>query len=311
MLYKAKAPGSLILLGEYAVLSGKPAIVCAIDQFIEVTIQPRQDQLIKIQSTLGQYTTDIFSIKIQAPFKYVLATLPKQLPSGCDIIIRGNCESSIGLGSSAAVTVATQVAVHLWLKKSFTPEDLWHQTLSIIHRVQGKGSGADLAASIYGGVISFQNNPLRVEHLASLLPICCVYSGNKLTTSQAIHLNQERRQQQPALFAAMDEAMTQLTLAAIPIIKNQDWPALGLLLDQAQEIMISLGVSNELLNTMIEKLRNQPEIWGAKISGSGMGDCIIGLGHLQKNVFPMDSLQQQLGVRQIPVAIAASGVEFE
>ena len=37
MLFKASAPGSLMLLGEYAVLQGKSALVCAIDKRMMVS----------------------------------------------------------------------------------------------------------------------------------------------------------------------------------------------------------------------------------------------------------------------------------
>lgn len=308
MSYKAKAPGSLMLLGEYAVLDGHPAIVAAINQFIEVTITPRSDSQIYIQSALGQYHTSLTALHVQAPFEYVLTALAQDLPSGCDIVISGNCESGIGLGSSAAVTVATLQAINTWLKKTITAADLWHQALSVIHRVQGNGSGADIAASIYGGVIYFKNNPFQVEKITTDLPICCVYSGNKLKTAHAIEQLQIRRQQQPDFFAAIEKNIAQLTIDAVPFIKNKNWPALGMIFNQAQQAMISLGVSNDLLNTLIDKLGEQSSIFGAKISGSGLGDCVIGLGTFSNNIFPIDAWQQQMGVRQIPVAISATGV---
>jgi mevalonate kinase len=347
-----------MLLGEYAVLAGKPAIVCAIDKFIQVTLQPRQDQQIHIQSALGTLTTPLASIVMQSPFEYVLTalTLKRQLPSGCDILITGDCESGIGLGSSAAVTVATLAAVHAWLEKTvINAENLWHQAMAVIQHIQGKGSGADLAASIYGGVIAFQNNPLQVERIASTLPICAIYSGKKLITAHAIDQMNQKRQQQPAFFAALDEAIAQLSLSAIPAIKNQDWQTLGALFNEAQKIMVKMGVSNELLNALIDTLRNYDArsltvalhlphsatiehethlpmhaphfqaqhnaasearplgsassfIFGAKISGSGLGDCVIGLGNLPQNIFPLDAAQQTIGVRQIPLTITASGV---
>jgi mevalonate kinase len=40
LMYKASAPGSLMLLGEYAVLHDYPALVCAIDKRISVIIEP-------------------------------------------------------------------------------------------------------------------------------------------------------------------------------------------------------------------------------------------------------------------------------
>lgn len=312
MLYHAKAPGSLMILGEYAVLAGKPAITCAINKFIHVTLQPRQDTQIHIQSQLGTYTTSLETINVQPPFDYVLAALAlnQPLPSGCELVISGDCESGIGLGSSAAVTIAVIVVLNQWLKRTtITAADLWHQGMQVIQHVQGVGSGADLAASIYGGVIVFQSNPLRVEQISTTLPLTAIYSGNKLKTIQAIQRVNKQRQQQPLFFAAIDEAMGELSTAAITFIKKQDWPTLGLLWNQAQEAMVKLGVSNELLDALLTTLRHEPTIFGAKISGSGLGDCVIGLGTLQQVIFPVDPSQRQAGVRQIPLAVSPTGVE--
>src|SRR6185295_6471595 len=44
----ARAPGKLFLLGEYAVLDGAPAIVAAVDRFIEVRLTPRTVRTVRI-----------------------------------------------------------------------------------------------------------------------------------------------------------------------------------------------------------------------------------------------------------------------
>lgn len=55
--YKASAPGSLMLLGEYAVMHDYPALVCAIDKRITVTLVPSDDEVIEIDSALGSHHT--------------------------------------------------------------------------------------------------------------------------------------------------------------------------------------------------------------------------------------------------------------
>ena len=41
---KASAPGSLMLMGEHAVLRGQPAIVCAISKRMKIKLKPRADR---------------------------------------------------------------------------------------------------------------------------------------------------------------------------------------------------------------------------------------------------------------------------
>lgn len=61
-----------------------------------------------------------------------------------------------GLGSSAAVTTAVVSAVlHLLFKKEPTKELLFRLAAVAHVRTQGNGSGADIAASVYGGMIEY------------------------------------------------------------------------------------------------------------------------------------------------------------
>ena len=57
--WHASAPGKLMILGEYAVLEGHPAIVAAITRRITVTLEPRPDQILHIQSDLANHQTTI------------------------------------------------------------------------------------------------------------------------------------------------------------------------------------------------------------------------------------------------------------
>jgi len=65
--------------------------------------------------------------------------------------------------------------------------------------------------------------------------------------------------------------------------------------------MDALGVNDATLSEMIWRLRAQPTILGAKISGSGLGDCVLGLGELSAPL-PWES---------IPVSVAPTGVEIK
>jgi len=231
------------------------------------------------------------------------------LPSGCDIIINAQLQSDIGLGSSAAVTVALVAALNLWLGQThLTKEQLWQEVKTIILDIQGRGSGADIAASIYGGVIAFRNNPLHIRQLTQFPLICAIYSGEKTTTVKAIETIKKRYNKNPEKFENLFDTLDQISQQAIDAINYKDWKSLGCLFNEAQQHMNQLGVNNAILESIIQILRQQAHIFGAKISGSGLGDCAIGLGHISKGIFPMDNQQKMLGVKQIPMAISAQGV---
>lgn len=288
MLYLAKAPGSLMIMGEYAVLHGKTALVCAIDQFLTVKIHPRDDDTIIIDSELGHYEGDRLNRVLSSPFEYVLAAINLINPStGCYIEITSEFSPHLGLGSSAAVITATLAALHVWQKIPFTHEHLWHEAKKILEEVQGSGSGADLAASIYGGIIAFKNSPFQVTRLPHPFPLCAVYSGKKIKTSQAIDRMQQRETSHPSFFTHLYESSEILAQSAIRSIQQKDWKTLGTLFDLNHGLLVTLGVSTDILETLRYKMKQQPEILGAKISGSGWGDCLIGIGTLT----PEDDMQ--------------------
>ena len=298
-----------MLLGEYAVLHGKAALVAAIDKFIFVSLIPRNDDTVYIHSSLGELTANRHHLQHLPPFEFVLTTLAsKKLPTGCDVIIESDLPNTTGLGSSAAVTVALLAAMNAWLKTPLTKNKLWLEAMNVIKVVQGQGSGADCAASIYGGVITFRNRPLYIVSLKKRPPIVVVYSGKKLTTAQAIDIMNTRRQQQPTFYRDVDEKMDKLTLSAINIINASDWQAFGRLLNEGQKLMIALGVNNKILDSLINQLREKPSIFGAKISGSGLGDCVIGVGILPSNVFPQNDNEKNFGVKQIPLTVTSEGI---
>lgn len=319
MPFKASAPGSLMLLGEYAVLYGHLAIICAIDKRITVTISPREDQMIFISSSLGNYHTHLSELSLEKPFQFILQTLISyrhHLKKGCDIEVTSTFSDQIGLGSSAAVTVATLAALNKWHHLGESEKDLVYQGQRIIQTVQGIGSGADIAASVSGGVLSFMKEPLNFEKYEMILPFSVWYSGFKTKTAEAIkQVNQHFSNDNSRLHDIMKK-IGDLVLRGQRYLQSgsqKNMPAtlkkLGEIMQQQQIYLESLAVSLPILRAMIKAMNvDLKKIMGAKISGSGLGDCIIGLGYEGIPV-PRDlSLQ---GVEAIPLSMTLRGVECE
>lgn len=271
-LFKASAPGSLILMGEYAVLSGAPAIVMAIHSTITITLTPRTDTTIIIDSALGQYQTTLNSLNITSPFEYVLTMLKyyrEKIPSGFSLKIDSEFSHAMGLGSSAAVTAALLKVLNDWLTLSLDNASLWKVGLSVIHQVQGKGSGADLAASLYGGTLVFYSHPFQVRHLTCNFPLHAFFSGEKVSTKIAL--------QKITPTPHWIQEMKLCTEKAIAAIEKNDEIHLGKLLNEGQKLLRNLNVSTASIENIIETVRKAGSM-GAKISGSGLGDCVIALG---------------------------------
>jgi mevalonate kinase len=315
MSYSSSAPGSLMLFGEHAVLHGMQALCCAVDQRIHVMLTPRQDRNIYLSSThLGQCKLSLDNLTIRAPFKFVLTAIERyrsQLPSGFDLNIHSEFSSSLGLGSSSAVTVATLGVLMQWLELSISPFELFSAAKEVIVAVQGIGSGADVAAAVFGGVVAYRMQPVEIKTFASTPNIVLVYSGAKVPTRTVIQYVSQQQQADPERYQQLFNAIDVCATAAITALQEQNWQTFGELMNQHQTLQQALGVSTPLLDELITHLRQQPQILGAKISGSGLGDCVIGLGTLAENFFPVTPKQHKAGVKQIPVNISTTGYQHE
>ncbi len=307
MLFKASAPGSLMLLGEYAVLHGHFALACAIDKRMTVSLAPRLDKKIILHSALGNYETDLVHFHIVPPFQFVLTTLhslKKYVSTGCDITIEADFSATIGFASSAAVTVATLAAIGQWINVIFSEEELIRRARNIVRQVQGLGSGTDVAAAVLGGMIAYRVRPFFYEKLAANYPLTVVYSGSKTPTAEAVKLIEKKFTTQPKIFQMLLRTINQCVVAGIDAVKKSDWHAFGELLTIQQGMMSALGVNTPTLNGIIEVLHQQPSILGAKISGSGLGDCVVGLG-------AVDTMHFAGNASQIKVAMTQRGVFCE
>ena len=303
---KASAPGSTLVLGEHSVLSGEPAIVCAVDQRIHITLTPRGDRQVYIQSTLGDYTGHLDHPAPNKTHRFtfcILRLFREKLSHGFNIDIASEFSHQVGLGSSAALTAAIIAALHQFLYGTMELPAIMETALLIINTVQGRGSGADLAASLYGGLISYNTVPaMQVTPLNKELPLTLYYSGYKTETSEVLKQVAADTQLCPGLYKKLYALMGDCTREAIDAITREDLIHLGWCMNYYHGLLDALGVCDQKLAEINYTLRQQKAVLGSKISGSGLGDCLIALGKPDD-----DTLVSQ----RIPIKTATIGVTLE
>ncbi len=280
------APGSLMLLGEHAVLHGKHALVCAINRRISIQLIPVADDSVEIASELGEYQSLLPDLAEHPSFKFVLQAIKQhrdRIPSGFKLKIDSEFSADIGFGSSAAVTVATHAALMKWVDGTEpSKEELFAHALESVHTVQGRGSGADLAASIFGGIVVYSTVP-EFQSVEAILPLTAVYCGYKTPTAAVIQTVEALRKADPAKFERIFSEIDMGVREALVALEEDDRTLFALVLDRNQQLMDEMGVNTPELREIVEALRNDPEIGGSKISGSGLGDCAVGIGHSRLN----------------------------
>lgn len=316
MLYKASAPGSLMLLGEHAVLHGGDALVAAINYRMHVTLTPRIDSKIKITSVIGNFECDIATLRVISPFEFILTVLLKyqsRFPSGFDFQAHSEFSHQIGFASSAAVTVSTLRVIHSWLNLSVTNDALILEARDMIRQVQGMGSGADVAASVLGGVVAFRAEPFFAEKLTYHYPLTVVYSGAKTKTAEVIRYVNDKFKNNQATYEKIMSDIANCATAGIVASRSNNHVALGNMMTAQQLLMHELKVNTQHLQMVIDAIKSDSNILGAKISGSGLGDCAIGLGRANELTLPAYIYpERKVGpITRYPCEIDSRGVCLE
>ena len=289
-----------MLMGEHAVLRGKGAIVAAVNQRLNIKMTVNDTRTIEIKSELGHYSKPLSELTIEKPFSFILASILKFQPDcGLSLDIKSDFDAQLGLGSSAAVA-ACMVALLRDLKaEAFDQRAIFDDALSIIRSVQGgKGSGADLAASVYGGLLYYKikSDKIEITPLKHIPAIHCFYSGAKEKTTDVIDFVSRNEAKNPTRYLELFNEMDELVMQAKAAINQANWDEFASLITLNQALMTEMKLVNEPIRKILNALSTEPKVSAAKISGSGLGDCVFALGELSEN-FCYDALDLHLSER--------------
>ncbi|WP_415906044.1 mevalonate kinase [Neptuniibacter sp. QD72_48] len=303
---KVTVPGSLMLMGEHAVLFGHKALACAVDKYIHIECEPISTQEVLIDSALAQYRSPLKDLVADDRLSFVLAAVAMyadRLPSGIKVTIRSEFSHTVGLGSSAAVTAGVVAALASFVNDETDLDSLFDRSLAVVHQVQGgRGSGTDLVASIFGSIVSYRVKPRKINALSALPDISLYYAGYKTKTPDVLKHVEDLASHYPELYQQIYQLMGSVTDNAEQAIAQQDWQQLGQLMNNYQGLMDALGVADKAICDIVYSLRQSEHITGAKISGSGLGDCVIALG---------SDPDLYIAYEQIPVSVSSQGVSIE
>ncbi len=292
-----------MLAGEHAVLHGEAALCAAIQQRLQVTLRPRSDRKLFIDSALGQFEGSLDDLKIESPFTFILGALQQQQPGkGMSLQVESEFSSNIGFGSSAAVLLATLAVLAAAEGQPLEPKQLFADAFEVLQRVQGRGSGTDLAAACFGGVVHYRMHPREIESFPLELPLSAHYAGYKTPTAEVLRIMAAREQEDPEPYAQLYRQLGEEVEAARMALRKQSLPELASAFRRHQQLQVALGVSDPTLDQMIRSLEAQPEVLAAKISGSGLGDCVIALGPASTSI---------PGYEAYPLHIDPQGVRLE
>ncbi len=282
----ASAPGKVILFGEHAVVYGQPAMAFAVNKRAFINLKPGSGEKSIIKSSdlnlaisidLNEEKKD-FKREKKSIINYIIAAL-YEVHDGSPLDIQLHLEIPVGagLGSSAAVTVATLAAAYQHHHKKISTPQLAKKAHEVELTVQGRASSLDTAVSTYGGLIYLNEHgeiiPLNFNLPNSMVIGYTSYRGN---TAVMVGSVREKRDRFPEIMDPIISSIGRIASQARKLIAEDDMDLnyLGELMNINHGLLDSMGVNTKEISNMIFNARRSGAI-GAKITGAGGGGSII------------------------------------
>ena len=244
----------MFLFGEHAVVYGKPGIAMAIKPRVFVTVRETK----RPQRAKSSYIDGCFEAMGVSGSVYINSQIP----------------SSSGLGSSAAVTVATLSAINDEFGKNKTREEIANMAFEIEKTVQkGRASPTDTTVSTYGGIVLITGNSRRRLPPQNMHLVV----GDSLishSTAKMVEQVSDLKKKHPQIVDSVLAAIESVSLAAIHHL--DDPKELGHYMNMNHSLLEALGVGHPQLSRLVLAARSAGA-YGAKITGAGGGGCMVAL----------------------------------
>ena len=257
-----QAHSKIILIGEHAVVYGYPAISLPLLE-VEVTCR-----VVPATTPWRLFEEDTLSMAVYASLEYLNIK---------DAYIRCQIDSAIpekrGMGSSAAISIAAIRAVFDYYQAEL-PDDVLEILVNRAEMIAHMNpSGLDAKTCLSDQSIRFIKN-VGFEELAMDLSAYLVIADTGVYghTREAIQVVESKGKEALTFLYALGE----LTQQAEEAIKARDAVMLGEILTKAHGNLKEIGVSSLEADTLVETALHHGAL-GAKMSGGGLGGCIIAL----------------------------------
>ncbi|HMJ52763.1 MAG TPA: hypothetical protein VK540_11825 [Polyangiaceae bacterium] len=298
----ARAPGKVVLSGAYAVLEGSAALVAAVDRYVIADGRQEAEFVTpEVREALDNRGA------IRAPWFDARALRDEA------------SDRKLGLGSSAAILVASLAALELGTEPMLDDATLARRVFDAAlcaHRIaQGGGSGIDVAASAFGGILRFQlpteagvlPTTTQVE-LPKPLVIRVWSSTSAASTSVMLAGVAALRKARPSEHRAI---LDELASAADAAAEARTGTAYIAACRRQLAGLASLGrlAHVPIVTSEVAELDRAAQLAGAAVlpSGAGGGDIVLMVSEEPPNADLEDSARR-LGLVPLSLALGARGV---
>lgn len=276
------APGKVILVGEHAVVYGRPAIAVPVtDVRADVIVEDTNGRPgVTIHAEDIGRVIDVCSAPLQEPLSLTVRNALGHI--GMDVqrvqlslTIRSSIPVASGMGSGAAIAAAMvrALAAHLnYPLDRAIISSIVYETEKIHH---GTPSGIDNTVVVFEQPVYFRRGwPIATFDVKRPFWLAIGDTGVPSLTKAAVSDVRAAWQRDPERYDGIFDQIGALVDAARQAIESGHVEVLGALMDENQRLLRHLDVSSPELEALIASAR-QEGARGAKLSGGGRGGSVI------------------------------------
>ena len=254
---RSSAPGAAFLLGEHAVVYDEPALLIAVDRRAKVTVEaapeddlPNSPYVAEAVERVRDSTGEATPVRVE---------VESDVPVGA------------GLGSSAAVTVATLHAASRELGEPMSVGAVAREAHAVEHSVQGAASPADTYTSATGGYVVVEGDERRTLD-APEARFVVGYDGGSAPTGEMVE-NVAQLVDDTDVAADIVGSIGELSRRGVEHVESGEFGSIADLMDMNHGLLDALGVSSSSLSRMVWAARDAGG--SAKLTGAGGAGCVV------------------------------------
>lgn len=282
-VFQGRGHGKIILLGEHAVVYGRPALAAAIPRGCEAWAERAQDSTLSVEPwgvtvRAAEPEQDPERELLRRGFAVICGRYNEAHGGGFKLTARMGIPGGAGLGGSAALSVSVIRALDTLLSVSHTEREVIELSMAWEREFHGNPSGIDSAMAARGGVALYR----RGEELAGVqaggsLSLVVANSGEHGSTKAMVASVARQHARDQVKAEQIFDAIAAIVCNGKSALEAGERERFGQLMDLNQTLLNSLMLSTNTLEEMCQLARAAGAL-GAKLTGGGGGGCMIALG---------------------------------
>ena len=315
----ASAPGKVILVGEHFVVENEPAVALALELRAKVLARERKgedryysrnfNKALTVRQ--GKIVQGGENIDLFRPLIRIAEIIRERAgeDSNFELMVDSEIPPASGMGSSAAVAVATVAALGKFYSLDLAREEISQIAYEAEKVVHGKPSGIDNTISTYGGAIVFRKSEgfIRLNVKLNDVVIILADSGIPRRTGDMVLKVKKLKEKYSEILDPLYHAAGHLAIETARALQEGDIVKIGELMNMNHGLLSAVGVSNLKLEELVFTARQAGAI-GAKITGAGGGGSIVALAYREDSERIVSELEK-IASRVFSLDIAEEGVK--